>query len=368
MPEILTESFCERCGTRYTFQAAPPARSRLSRLKVIARGLRNYVLSDDTTLEEAFADARSAEEREISAQQLEAFHRTFNFCLSCRQYTCRNCWNEAEGRCLTCAPDLNREPLPAPFPNLATPVEPIRPLAEHGRDGGGVGWPIRDLGLETGLGAPGADASPAPPPPTPAEAPTLAAKPPEPTAAAPSASPADRAAAAAAQTSALLARFRPEPTSEAPPPAVPEPVSVDREPETPAARPAVSDRAPVPLVAPGEPSRPAAAEPVAETPAAAEAPAPAVVAAAPAPTDQVAQPVWSPAPRPAPPAAPTWLPPNLAARSAGHALGADAVWAESSRDLLAPRSGGVQACVACGLPLSATARFCRRCGSPQDRS
>jgi hypothetical protein len=372
MPEILTESFCERCGTRYTFQAAAPTRSRLSRLKVIARGLRNYVLSDDTTLEEAFADARSAEEREISAQQLEAFHRTFNFCLSCRQYTCRNCWNEAEGRCLTCAPDLSREPLPAPFPNLATAVEPIRPLAEHGRDGGGAGWPIRDLELEAGLGAPSPEASPAPPPPIPAEAPTLAPTVPEPgPGAAPPASPADRAAAAAAQTSALLARFRPEPTPEASLPAVPQPLSADREPETPAARPAVSDLAPAPPVAPVEPSRPAAAEPVAEVPApaepVAEAPAPAAVAAAPAPTDRVVQPVWPPAPRPAPPTAPTWLPPNLAARSAGHALGADAVWAESSRDLLAPRSGGVQACVACGLPLSATARFCRRCGSPQDR-
>jgi ribosomal protein L40E len=27
--------------------------------------------------------------------------------------------------------------------------------------------------------------------------------------------------------------------------------------------------------------------------------------------------------------------------------------------------GGVQSCVSCGLPLSATARFCRRCGSRQ---
>ena len=36
----------------------------------------------------------------------------------CRQYTCPNCWNEAEARCLTCAPHLGHEILPAPFPDL----------------------------------------------------------------------------------------------------------------------------------------------------------------------------------------------------------------------------------------------------------
>ena len=28
MPEILTESFCERCGTRYTFESAAPTKTR----------------------------------------------------------------------------------------------------------------------------------------------------------------------------------------------------------------------------------------------------------------------------------------------------------------------------------------------------
>ncbi len=104
MAEILTESFCERCGNRYTFQAATPRRQRLGKLKVLSKGLRNYVLSDTTTLDEAFAEARSDEERDLSSQQLDAFHQTFNFCMTCRQYTCANCWNTAEGRCLTCAP------------------------------------------------------------------------------------------------------------------------------------------------------------------------------------------------------------------------------------------------------------------------
>ena len=30
--------------------------------------------------------------------------RKANFCLSCRQYTCSDCWNTVEGRCLSCAP------------------------------------------------------------------------------------------------------------------------------------------------------------------------------------------------------------------------------------------------------------------------
>ena len=103
MTEILTESFCERCGTRYTFESARP-RIRLKGVKVLSRGLRNFVLSDDTSIDEAMAAARSEAEREATRHQLDAFHKTFNFCLSCRQYTCPNCWNGAEARCLSCAP------------------------------------------------------------------------------------------------------------------------------------------------------------------------------------------------------------------------------------------------------------------------
>lgn len=396
MPEILTESFCERCGTRYTFQAAAPTRSRLSRLKIIARGLRNYVLSDDTTLEEAFADARSDEEREISAQQLEAFHRTFNFCLSCRQYTCANCWNEAEGRCLTCAPDLSREPLPAPFPTLSTTVEPIEAAVAAGGDGDGAVWPAEDLA---------AKAPPMPPAQpreaagveTTAPAADLGRPSPQAPPTAPATSPTERAAAAAEQTAALLGRFRPAPAPETSGGATPSEAPIEagaeasaaleaapafRPAEPPPAEPtAVESPAAVAPAERGEASE-AAAElgpPVEAIPAAAEAsaavgqpgqPAAASVPASP-PTDRIAQPVWPSAPAPStlPPPGPAWPPPPVTGRpAAGHALAAEAVWAESSRDVLAPRTGGVQACIACGLPLSATARFCRRCGSPQERA
>src|SRR4029079_11294742 len=103
MTEILTESFCERCGTRYTFESARP-RVRLKGVRVLSRGLKNFVLSDGTSMDEAMAAARSETDRDSTAHQLDAFHKTFNFCMSCRQYTCPNCWNDVEARCLTCAP------------------------------------------------------------------------------------------------------------------------------------------------------------------------------------------------------------------------------------------------------------------------
>ncbi len=112
MTEILTESFCERCGTRYTFESAR-SRTRLTGVRTLSRGLKNFVLSDDSSMDEAMAAARSETEREMTAHQLDAFHKTFTFCMSCRQYTCPNCWNEAEARCQTCAP--LEEIAPAPY-------------------------------------------------------------------------------------------------------------------------------------------------------------------------------------------------------------------------------------------------------------
>jgi hypothetical protein len=107
MPELLTESFCERCGTRFTFESQEPQTARagnVRRARILARGLKNYVMQDELPLSAAMADARRDEERVQASQQLEAFHQAFNFCMTCRQYTCLNCWNEAEGRCLSCAP------------------------------------------------------------------------------------------------------------------------------------------------------------------------------------------------------------------------------------------------------------------------
>ncbi|HEX7472193.1 MAG TPA: hypothetical protein VF323_03855, partial [Candidatus Limnocylindrales bacterium] len=131
MPEILTESFCERCGTRYTFQSTAPKVGRLAKMKVLSRGLKNYVLSDEASLDEALSDARSSDDRQHSVEQLDAFHKTFNFCMSCRQYTCGNCWNELEGRCLSCAPSLSVGVLPSSYPSL-NPVAGIGAIGGNG--------------------------------------------------------------------------------------------------------------------------------------------------------------------------------------------------------------------------------------------
>ena len=108
----------------------------------------------------------------------------------------------------------------------------------------------------------------------------------------------------------------------------------------------------------------------------------------PAPTDHVAQPVWrapaDPA-RPAPqwPTGPRWptglptggapspLPPPVDALAALMArTSTEAMWAASSQEILQPASAApaiaaIQSCGNCGISLSATARFCRRCGTPQ---
>ena len=458
MPEILTESFCERCGTRYTFESNAPKGRRLGRFKTISKGLRNFVMSDDASLDEALAAARNDAEREATAHQLDAFHKTFNFCMSCRQYTCANCWNEPEGRCLTCAPHLGHEILPAPFPNLAP--ESISLDATNGAATNGHGaaipealsWPVSDLvrdepeaevvaeaevevvaqaepevvaqaepevevevvaqaepEVEAQLVAePGADSElpveAAPDAPMPVAEVQEPLSPIRPATARPAHDAVDdRAAAAAAQTAALLARFRPGQSIDAALDAF-EAARAAGEAASAAPEPPTIQAAPPSATPPDDPDtieRPAAAssQPTVERDTTVEAPA--------VPVEQVGQPAWrliapDATPRAADghpadvaaasaptldhsaqrPAAPQWpaVPQwpgqtsdtvdNLAFLTARRAP--DDVWAASSRDVLAPApaagatpSGGVQSCVSCGLSLSATARFCRRCGTRQ---
>jgi hypothetical protein len=429
MSEILTESFCERCGTRYTFESARP-KIRLKGVKVLSRGLKNFVLSDDTTIDEAMAAARSETDREATAHQLDAFHKTFNFCMSCRQYTCPNCWNEVEARCQSCAP-LPEPELVAPevvapaFPGLVTLAGPAA-VAEPDSNGSNG----HEFDVESAPPAAAAEAwSP--------DATTAPASSEEPPAAetaaeeAPSAPPEPPAVKASGQTATLLQRFRPgqsldaelaayereragaepvEVIAEAP---VEAPAEVAAEPaareevaevvaETalaPTAEAAATTSAPaaepepeIALVPEPEPEPVAAEAPVAEEPVET---APAVPPAA----DVVEQPTWRitapdleppavgaslppsgqvpPAVEPQWPARPEWPTPQSSAglpflgRPAQPQGGADALWAASNRELVTTpppagrTSSGIQPCVSCGLSLSANARFCRRCGTLQ---
>ncbi len=451
MPEILTESFCERCGTRYTFETVTPRARPLTTLKVLAKGLRNYVLSDETTLDDALAAARSEERREISAQQLDAFHRTFSFCMSCRQYTCTNCWNEVEGRCLTCAPDLRTEQaaqvagsLPAGVPSSSG----LPDLALQAPADGGNGhaattidasaWPTVDLRRESPARSEPPEAPSAPPSapagPTVETAASTVQEPagapesgheaaPEGTVPLGPASAAPQAGAVEPESpttppSPRPPAVEPAPTSDlpSPPAAAPSPADTTGTPaptaairtgrilggfrlhrgargSTPDARPTVERAAATAESATAESAPAATSIPSATGPteAARPGPEPAPSQSAPPATDasasdadvptrpavdRVEAPVWrivapdttaEPEPTGPPPVA--WPPPGRAAASPLFApsppAADDVVWAASSRDVLNRPGSGVQACVSCGLPLSATARFCRRCGSRQ---
>ena len=222
MPEILTESFCERCGTRYTFESAAPTGKRMGKIKVLSKGLKKFVMDDDSSLDEALQEARSETDRETSSQQLDAFHQTFNFCMSCRQYTCANCWNDAVGRCLTCVPladDFLERPFarlrPAGSPNGHPAAGAEAPRADA------LAWPTTDLRREEPepeIVQPVVAAQPAPKlaqPAKPVPAPQAAArvapqqaatKPAPPPAAEP---PIKRRSGRAARSDELLAKFQP---------------------------------------------------------------------------------------------------------------------------------------------------------------
>jgi hypothetical protein len=150
MPEILTESFCERCGTKYTLGPAEEPRkpAGVKKARLLARGFKNFVMSDDA-FEDALAAAELDEDRERATEQLEAFHQVFNFCMECRQYTCTQCWNPSEGRCLTCAPlpfGIEKDPL-FRLGDLAPGAGAVRPPAPdaHPTVVEASAWPTADL-------------------------------------------------------------------------------------------------------------------------------------------------------------------------------------------------------------------------------
>ncbi len=421
MTEILTESFCERCGTRYTFESAAPRKSRIGRVKVVSRGLRNYVLQDESSLSEALADARSEEERAATSYQLDAFHKTFNFCMTCRQYTCGNCWNDVESRCLTCSPLPEAETPVVHAADLpATPPIVVVGATETGTDP--ESWPDADLApdrVARAIGAPETEPD-APSAPSPArgvapgqsiedavaqyEAQLAAEEDAELEAELMAGSDAlDEVTLSDGWSSASTGAIRPiaataaEPEPEPVVAAEPEPV-VAAEPEPEPVVAAEPEPEPV-VAAEPEPEPVVAAEPAAAgrdvieqptwpvqpttEPAPVSLPEPAAPAANPwltvAPDDGSPEPQW--------PLAPTWArtarqdgPTTLAGRQLAPNDNAAALWAASAREVLSGSSSGSngplapaaapapatpQPCVQCGLSLSANAKFCRRCGTRQ---
>ena len=155
MTETLTESFCERCGTRYEFRA-PTRLNSLRKTRGFIGGLRNYLTSQDD-LSDAMGDAMRSEEDHLAVAQLDAFHESFNFCIDCRQYTCLNCWNNDAGRCRGCAPIPGTDDLAerlaasvvAAPPALA--AEPMPAQGEMGLAPGPEAWPTSDLPTDAAM-------------------------------------------------------------------------------------------------------------------------------------------------------------------------------------------------------------------------
>jgi len=159
LAETLTESFCERCGTRYEFQA-PTRLNPLRKTRGLIGGLRNYLTSQDA-LSDAMGDAMRSEEENLASAQLDAFHESFNFCIDCRQYTCVNCWNDDAGRCRSCAPipgtdDLaERLAASAVASHVVADEEPVVAQDELAPTIGLEAWPSSDLPTEEAIASNG---------------------------------------------------------------------------------------------------------------------------------------------------------------------------------------------------------------------
>ncbi|MGH2462810.1 MAG: hypothetical protein ACRDFZ_04180 [Candidatus Limnocylindria bacterium] len=321
--EILTESFCERCGTRYEFGTPEPLTTG-QKTRGLVTGLRDFIMSTDS-LSDSINDAMRAEEEALAAVQIEAFQQAFNFCLDCRRYTCVNCWNDDAGRCRSCMPLVGVDDIAgfdqrvtAP-PVTAAPVERAALLTSADT----LIWPE-----------------------------------------------ADSIAPAATATDDELVEVEPAAT-EAAEAAIPEPVVEE----------------PEPVAAEGpEPEVPVAPPPVVTTPrrhlrdtflrgpiqtpvAASKADAPESLAARRSQLDSLG--IDDPGEGAVSVGQRTELPyrSSGAGSSAGGSAALAAVWDASTRALMdGNKRAALMPCGSCGLTVSSTARFCRRCGTPQTLS
>jgi hypothetical protein len=309
MLDTLTESFCERCGTRYEFEA-PEKLTPMRKTRGVISGLKNYIMSQES-LSDSLNDAMRSQAEVLASKQLDAFHTSFSFCIDCRQYTCTNCWNDEAGRCQSC------QPLPEATATWMQPgvAEPVTSTP----------WPVTDLTE--------------PPPallqfPEPEPMPTMVE--PEPI--------------VELEPVVVAAEPEPEPVVEPEPaPALPEPTPIRP------LRPIGETFVHIPRQAP-TPRDPATVAADDEA-----------LAARRAQLDMLG--LGDPGQGPVGPQRNV-----LPYRSSGAAnpvvqLAGGAFWDASAREVAGATSQvGVRTCGECELSLSATARFCRRCGHPQSQS
>jgi hypothetical protein len=396
MTELLTESFCERCGNRYELGTSEPMTTK-QKTRGLVTGLRQFIMSTDS-LEDSIGDAMRAEEQTLAARQIDAFQETFNFCLDCRRYTCVSCWNDDAGRCRSCMPVAGIDDdagldermtgpalMPAPAdgtPLLTTAAEPAWP-AEEELPAPPLAWPTADEippavaaeAAEPGFEEPELEVAAEVELPEPEVVPGFAAEEPE--------------LEVAVEVEVPEPEIVAEPGIVAEPEVIPEPQVV----------PGFAAEEPEAVEEPLEEPIAAAAELEPETPEPTPAEPPVRAPRRDLRDTFVRGPL---VPRPAPSAEP--VPESLAARrsqldalglddhgegavsvgqrealpyrssGAGSAAGSAAlaaVWDASTRALEAgagPQRASIRPCGACGLTVSSTARFCRRCGAPQTLS
>ena len=104
--ETMGASSCERCGRPYAVVEGAPG-GPLRRIRVVSKAIGQFARRDRNSLSDAIADVELDE-------HLEFLRHNAHFCLVCRLFTCASCWNEAERRCLSCAPVIGREAVPIP--------------------------------------------------------------------------------------------------------------------------------------------------------------------------------------------------------------------------------------------------------------
>ena len=323
--EILTESFCERCGTRFEFGTPEPL-STGQKTRGLVTGLRDFIMSTDS-LSDSINDAIRAEEETLAAVQIEAFQQAFNFCLDCRRYTCVNCWNDDAGRCRSCIPLVGVDDIAGFDQRVAGPPVPAAA--------------VESAALLTS-----------------AEALTW----PE----------ADSIAPAAAATDGESVQVEPA-AAEAAEEAIPEPVVEEPEPvaaEEPKPEPEVPVAPPPPVTTPRRDLRDTFLRgPIPSPVAASKAEVPESLAARRSQLDSLG--IDDPGEGTVSVGQRTDLPyrSSGAGSSAGGSAALAAVWDASTRALMeGAKRAALMPCGSCGLTVSSTARFCRRCGTPQTLS
>jgi hypothetical protein len=345
MTELLTESFCERCGTRFDL-GTPEPMSRTQKTRGLMTGLRQFIMSTDS-LTDSLSDGMRAEEEQVAARQIDAFQETFNFCFDCRRYTCVSCWNDDAGRCRSCVPVPGIDDMAGFDERLASPLfvpepEPETPMLTTAE---APMWP-GEAGITSALAWPNEDGIP-----TPIDGPV------------------EEPIAAAAEAEDVSAE-EPEITvvadaEDVVEPPVEEPIAASAE---------IEPEAPVPL----EPPLPAAPKrdlrdtfvrgPLVPRQPASTEPVPESLAARRSQLDKLGiddpgEGTVSIGQRDALPYR------SSGAGSAANSTALAAVWDASTRYLESgAQRASVRPCGACGLTVSASARFCRRCGAPQTLS